>query len=60
MDVVRAAGYWMRDNSGSPTRAFQHINWDGCMFSNDVMKNPQTWRNILGTMLAVRNAHGWN
>jgi hypothetical protein len=60
MDVVRAAGIWMRDNNGSPTRAFQHINWDGCMFSNEVMMNPQTWRNILGTMLAVREAHGWN
>ena len=37
MDVVRAAGFWMRDNNGSPTRAFQHINWDGCMFSNETM-----------------------
>jgi len=60
MDVVRAAGHWMRDNNGSPTRAFQHINWDGCMFPNEVMMNPQTWRNILATMIAVRNAHGWN
>jgi hypothetical protein len=60
MDVVRAAGLWMRDNNGSPTRAFQHINWDGCMFSNETMMLPQTWNNILGTMLAVRNAHGWN
>src|SRR5215475_13252491 len=60
MDVVRAAGLWMRDNNGSPTRAFQHINWDGCMFPNETMMNPQTWRNILSTMIAVRNAHGWN
>jgi hypothetical protein len=60
MDIVRAAGLWMRDESGAPTRAFQHINWDGCMFPNEVMLDPQTWRNILGTMIAVRNAHGWN
>jgi sugar phosphate isomerase/epimerase len=60
MDIVRAAGLWMRDESGMPTRAYQHINWDGCMFPNEVMLDPQTWRNILGTMIAVRNAHGWN
>jgi hypothetical protein len=30
------------------------------MFPNDTMMNPQTWRNILGAMIAVRNAHGWN
>ena len=59
MDVVRAAGYWMRDNNGSPTRAFQHINWDGCMFSNDTMTKPQTWNDILASMIAVRDQHGW-
>jgi sugar phosphate isomerase/epimerase len=60
MDIVRAAGLWMRDESGEPTRAYQHINWDGCMFPNDVMMDANTWRTILGTMIAVRNAHGWN
>jgi hypothetical protein len=30
------------------------------MFSNETMMNPQTWRDILSTMIAVRNAHGWN
>jgi sugar phosphate isomerase/epimerase len=60
MDIVRAAGLWMRDESGEPTRAYQHINWDGCMFPNDVMMDANTWRKILGTMIAVRNAHGWN
>jgi sugar phosphate isomerase/epimerase len=60
IDIVRAAGLWMRDETGAPTRAYQHINWDGCMFPNEVMMDPQTWRNILSTMIAVRNAHGWN
>jgi len=60
LDIVRAAGLWMRDEQGSPTRAFQHINWDGCMFPNEVLMNPQTTRNILSTLIAVRNAHGWN
>ena len=60
MDIVRAAGLWMRDGAGTPTRALQHINWDGCMFPNEVMMDPATWRSILGTMIDVRNAHGWN
>jgi sugar phosphate isomerase/epimerase len=60
MDIVRVAGEWIRDDSGQPTRAFQHICWDGCMFPNDTMMKPQTWRNVLSTMIAVRNAHGWD
>ena len=60
LDIVRHAGYWMRDQSGEPTHAFQHICWDGCMFPNDVMLKAKTWRDILSTMIAVRNAHGWS
>lgn len=42
-----------------------NATWPGldgclCMFSNETMLNPQTWNNILSTMIAVRNAHGWN
>ena len=59
LDIARDAGYWMRNREGQITRAFQHICWDGCMFSNEVMLNPQTWRDILAVMIAVRNAHGW-
>jgi sugar phosphate isomerase/epimerase len=58
MDIVRVAGAWLRDERGTPTRAFEHICWDGCMFPNDTMMNPQTWRDVLETMVAVRNAHG--
>jgi sugar phosphate isomerase/epimerase len=60
LDVPRAAGMWLRDDNGNLTRALQHICWDGCMFSNETMMKPETWRNILATMIAVRNAHGWN
>ena len=60
LDIVRHAGYWMRNDQGEPTRAFQHICWDGCMFSNSVMSDPKTWRDILGVMIAVREAHGWD
>ncbi len=58
MDVVRVAGAWLRDESGTPTGAFQHICWDGCMFPNQTMMDGQTWRDVLSTMIAVRDAHG--
>jgi hypothetical protein len=60
MDVVRVAGAWLRDDNGQPTRAFEHICWDGCMFPNATMMDPQTWRDILSTMIEVRRAHGTN
>jgi sugar phosphate isomerase/epimerase len=60
LDVARDAGHWLRDENGRLTRKMRHICWDGCMFPNDVMMNPQTWRDILGAMIAVRNAHGWS
>jgi sugar phosphate isomerase/epimerase len=60
LDVPRAAGMWLRDDNGNLTRAIHHICWDGCMFSNETMMKPETWRNILATMIAVRSAHGWN
>jgi sugar phosphate isomerase/epimerase len=60
LDVPRAAGMWLRDDNGNLTRAIQHICWDGCMFTNETMMKPETCRNILATMIAVRNAHGWN
>jgi len=58
MDIVRVAGKWMRTDSGAPTQMFQHICWDGCMFPNEVMMRPETWRDILSTMIAVRDVHG--
>jgi sugar phosphate isomerase/epimerase len=60
LDIVRAAGTWLRDEHGHLTRAIEHMCWDGCMFSNATMMKPETWRGVLGTMIAVRNAHGWN
>ncbi len=60
MDIVAVAGLWMRDDSGVPTRAYEHICWDGCMFPNSTMLASKTWNDVLGTLLAVRNAHGWD
>jgi sugar phosphate isomerase/epimerase len=60
LDVARHAGFWMRDDDGRPTRAFTHICWDGCMFPNATMMQPDTWTSVLSTMIAVRDAHGWD
>ena len=59
LDIASDAGYWLRDESGELTKAFKHICWDGCMFSNDVMLKQQTWNDILATMIKVRQLHGW-
>jgi hypothetical protein len=48
----------LRDDKGKPTKV-SHICWDGCMFPNDVMMKPETWNDILASMIAVRDAHGW-
>jgi hypothetical protein len=50
----------MRHENGAPTRAFEHICWDGCMFPNSTMTSQDTWVKILATMIKVRDAHGWN
>jgi sugar phosphate isomerase/epimerase len=60
MDIVKVAGIWMRNDDASPTRAFEHLCWDGCMFPNAVMMDPQTWRDVLRVMIDVRDAHGWD
>lgn len=60
LDIAHHAGFWLRDAAGQPVRAVQHLCWDGCMFPNKVMATQQTWNDILGAMLAVRDAHGWN
>jgi sugar phosphate isomerase/epimerase len=59
LDIVKYAGYWLRDESGNVSRRFNHICWDGCMFPNEVLMKPGTWNDILGAMVAVRKAHGW-
>ncbi|KQV23635.1 xylose isomerase [Rhizobium sp. Root1203] len=59
LDVVRDAGFWLRDENGSLTKAFRHICWDGCMFPNDVMLQQQTWNDVLAEMIEVQSAHGW-
>jgi len=60
LDIVRHAGLWMRDERGEPTKAFDHICWDGCMFPNATMMQPKTWNDVLRLLIDVRSAHGWD
>ena len=30
------------------------------MFSNEIMMKAETWNDVLGLMIDVRNAHGWD
>ncbi len=60
LDIARDAGHWLRDANGKLTGKIKHLCWDGCMFSNEVMRKQQTWNDILAAMLDVRAAHGWS
>jgi len=60
LKIEHHSGFWLRDAKGKPTKKITHICWDGCMFPNDVMMNPQTWNDILASMIAVRDAQGWS
>jgi sugar phosphate isomerase/epimerase len=59
LDIVKHAGYWLRDDKGALEKKLRHICWDGCMFPNAVMTQQQTWNDVLGVMKSVRDAHGW-
>lgn len=59
LNITREAGCWLRDDAGQPNRKIRHLCWDGCMFPNAVMHKDETWNKILGAMIAVRDAHGW-
>ena len=54
LDITRCSGYWLKDASN---RGIEHICWDGCMFPNTTLENPNTWNTILKAMIDVRDAH---
>ena len=57
LDITKCSSYWLKDAS---ERGIQHICWDGCMFPNATLENPDTWNTILKAMMDVRDTHGWN
>ena len=56
LNITKCSGYWLK---GAADRGIKHICWDGCMFPNATLENPDTWNAILKAMMDVRNAHGW-
>lgn len=59
LNIAADAAYWLRDANGKLTKNFKHICWDGCMFPNETLLQPQTWNDILAAMIQVRARHGW-
>ena len=57
LDITKCSGYWLKD---ATSRGIEHICWDGCMFPNDTLENPDTWNVILKAMIDVSDAHGWS
>ena len=53
LDITRCANYWLKD---ADKRGIKHICWDGCMFPNATLENPDTWNTILKAMLDVKNS----
>ena len=40
LDITWAAGFWLTED-GQPRKHIQHICWDGCMFPNDTLNQPE-------------------
>ena len=57
LDITRCAGYWLKD---AADRGIEHICWDGCMFPNETIENPDTYNAILDAMIKVREANHWD
>jgi hypothetical protein len=53
LQIAKASTYWLKD---AASRGMKHICWDGCMFPNDILENPETWQTILKTMIEVEEA----
>ena len=49
LDISRCSQYWLKDFQDRG----MHICWDGCMFSNATLENPDTWNAILQAMIGV-------
>ncbi len=57
LDIARHAGFWLRDQNGALTKKLKHICCGTAACSpTPSCKKPDTWNNILATMIAVRDA----
>ncbi len=57
LDLVKAAGFWLKE---ATDRNIHHICWDGSLWPNGTLENPQIWNTVLETMLRIREESGWN
>ncbi|PHS04563.1 MAG: xylose isomerase, partial [Blastopirellula sp.] len=57
LDIAACSKYWLE---GGADRGMKHICWDGCMFPNSVIEDPNTANTILAAMIKVRDNCGWN
>ncbi len=57
LDITRCSEFWLKDCS---QRGMEHICWDGCMFSNEVLETPETYTHILAAMIDVAEANQTN
>lgn len=56
LDVVKCSNYWLYDENGKPRNPnLKHLCWDGCMFPNKVMEEGTIWKDILNSMIHVRD-----
>ena len=54
LNIVECARAWLLDENGRLRNNIQHICWDGCMFPNAVLENPETWNVILKVMQDIQ------
>ncbi|MEM1083650.1 MAG: TIM barrel protein [Verrucomicrobiota bacterium] len=50
LDITRCSAFWLK---GAEDRGMKHICWDGCMFPNETLENPATWKAVLDAMIKV-------
>jgi sugar phosphate isomerase/epimerase len=56
LDIVECSRAWLLDEKGQIRNNIRHICWDGCMFPNSTLENPDTWNTILDVMIQVRSS----
>ncbi len=56
LNITECALAWLLDDNGQIRNNIQHICWDGCMFPNATLEDPDTWTTILKAMQQVQSA----
>ena len=54
LEVAACTLRWLSDGRGNLRNNIRHVCWDGCMFPNAVLETPETWNQVLGLLVAIR------